>query len=295
MPVVIGEAQAALRASKLLEAEGFLAVAIRPPTVPEGTARLRLSFSAAHPDAEIARLASVVRTRVLANRMSAVFITATGTDIGKTFVAAGLIRHMRGAGQVGRRAQAGGDRVRAVGHRSKRFRNAAGRARPAGRASADSTASRPGGLPRRCRPDMAARRENRPIKFDDLLEYCRRAVTRHDGTLLIEGVGGVMVPLDGSHTVLDWMAALRIPAILVTGSYLGTLSHTLTALDALRRQYLEIKAIIVNETPGSTVPIEETAQTLTRFAGRIALLTLPRLSRADAGHAVFARIAALIA
>jgi 8-amino-7-oxononanoate synthase len=65
VPVVIGEAAAALAASQLLEAEGYLAVAIRPPTVPEGTARLRLSFSAAHPDAEIARLAGIVRTRIL--------------------------------------------------------------------------------------------------------------------------------------------------------------------------------------------------------------------------------------
>jgi 8-amino-7-oxononanoate synthase len=67
VPVVIGQAEAAMHASRLLEAEGFLAVAIRPPTVPEGTARLRLSFSAAHPDAEIARLADVVRRRILRN------------------------------------------------------------------------------------------------------------------------------------------------------------------------------------------------------------------------------------
>ena len=67
VPVVIGEASAALAASQLLETEGYLAVAIRPPTVPEGTARLRLSFSAAHPDAEVARLAEIVRTRILRN------------------------------------------------------------------------------------------------------------------------------------------------------------------------------------------------------------------------------------
>ena len=67
VPVVIGEAEAALAASKLLESEGYLAVAIRPPTVPEGTARLRFSFSAAHPDAEIARLGEIVRTRILRN------------------------------------------------------------------------------------------------------------------------------------------------------------------------------------------------------------------------------------
>jgi 8-amino-7-oxononanoate synthase len=66
VPVMIGSAEAALAASRLLLEEGFLAVAIRPPTVPEGTARLRLSFSALHPDAEIERLAELVRTRILA-------------------------------------------------------------------------------------------------------------------------------------------------------------------------------------------------------------------------------------
>jgi 8-amino-7-oxononanoate synthase len=67
VPVVIGEAQAAIAASQILMDEGFLAVAIRPPTVPQGTARLRLSFSAAHPDAEVGRLAEIVRTRILRN------------------------------------------------------------------------------------------------------------------------------------------------------------------------------------------------------------------------------------
>jgi 8-amino-7-oxononanoate synthase len=62
VPVVIGEAAAALDAAAKLEAEGFLAVAIRPPTVPAGTARLRLAFTAAHPDAEVLRLAELVRS-----------------------------------------------------------------------------------------------------------------------------------------------------------------------------------------------------------------------------------------
>jgi 8-amino-7-oxononanoate synthase len=65
VPVIVGEAAATLQASRLLEDEGFLVVAIRPPTVPEGTARLRLTFSAAHPDAEIERLAGIVRTHIL--------------------------------------------------------------------------------------------------------------------------------------------------------------------------------------------------------------------------------------
>jgi 8-amino-7-oxononanoate synthase len=65
VPVVVGDAAAALEASRLLEEEGFLVVAIRPPTVPEGTARLRFAFSACHTDGDIERLAQVVRTRIL--------------------------------------------------------------------------------------------------------------------------------------------------------------------------------------------------------------------------------------
>jgi len=61
VPVIIGSATAALAASTRLEAEGFLVVAIRPPTVPDGTARLRLAFSAAHTETDIARLAGLVR------------------------------------------------------------------------------------------------------------------------------------------------------------------------------------------------------------------------------------------
>jgi 8-amino-7-oxononanoate synthase len=67
VPVLLGEAEAALNASRLLEDEGFLVVAIRPPTVPVGTARLRLTFTAQHPDREVERLAQLVRTRILAH------------------------------------------------------------------------------------------------------------------------------------------------------------------------------------------------------------------------------------
>lgn len=60
VPVLLGEADAALAAQGALEAEGFLVTAIRPPTVPAGTARLRIAFSALHEDADIDRLAALV-------------------------------------------------------------------------------------------------------------------------------------------------------------------------------------------------------------------------------------------
>ena len=62
------------------------------------------------------------------------------------------------------------------------------------------------------------------------------AIEKHSGKLLIEGVGGIVVPLNDRHTVLDWMIALNVPLVLVTGTYLGTLSHTLTCIDVLKRR-----------------------------------------------------------
>ena len=78
VPLIVGEAEAALQASRLLEAEGFLVIAIRPPTVPAGTARLRFAFTAQHPDADIARLADVVRDRILTSQPPAATAPAYG-------------------------------------------------------------------------------------------------------------------------------------------------------------------------------------------------------------------------
>lgn len=64
VPLVLGDAETALAAARALEEEGFLVVAIRPPTVPQGTARLRVAFTARHPDSEVERLADAVRRRV---------------------------------------------------------------------------------------------------------------------------------------------------------------------------------------------------------------------------------------
>jgi 8-amino-7-oxononanoate synthase len=75
VPVMLGQAETALAASALLEDNGFLVTAIRPPTVPPGTSRLRLTFTAQHPDDEIERLAEIVRTRIVA-RPGAIAIPA---------------------------------------------------------------------------------------------------------------------------------------------------------------------------------------------------------------------------
>jgi 8-amino-7-oxononanoate synthase len=66
VPIIVGAEEQTLAASRMLADEGFLVAAIRPPTVPAGTARLRLTFTAQHPDEQIARLATIVRDKIMA-------------------------------------------------------------------------------------------------------------------------------------------------------------------------------------------------------------------------------------
>jgi len=223
--------------------------------------------------------------------MSAIFITAIGTDIGKTFGAAGLIRHWRA---IGRTVEAlkpvvtGFDAANAAGSDPSVLLAALGR--PVTPTEIERIA--PWRFTAPLSPDMAARRENRAIDFDALVKFSRVAIANTKDMLLIEGIGGVMVPLDDSHTVLDWMAALDIPVVLVVGSYLGSLSHILTSLDALHRRHLVIKALVVNETPGSAVPTTDTVTTLERFAGPTPIVALHRSPAL--GDQAFAEIASLL-
>ena len=225
--------------------------------------------------------------------MSAFFVTATGTDIGKTFVAAGLIQHFRAAGRAVdalKPVVTGFDPASAAESDPGVLLSALGR--PVTPAEIERVAPWRYAAP--LSPDMAARREDRSLDFDALVEFCRRAIAGNPGTLLIEGIGGAMVPLDDRRTVLDWMAALNIPLVLVAGSYLGSLSHTLTCLDVLDRRALAVKALVVNETPGATVPLADTVATLSRFAGATTVIAIPRLPAAGAELRALGELAALL-
>jgi dethiobiotin synthetase len=143
-------------------------------------------------------------------------------------------------------------------------------------------------------PDMAAARERRSVPYDDVVSFCSSAIAKHKGTLFIEGVGGVMVPLDESHTVLDWMVALGLPAIVVAGTYLGTISHTLTALDVLKRANVKIAALVLNVSGDGAVPIAETRRTLARFSPQVPIAEIPRVKSFVAARAEFSKLASLL-
>lgn len=117
-------------------------------------------------------------------------------------------------------------------------------------------------------PDMAAIQAGTEINFDELISFCQSAIEKAKEakqTLLIEGVGGAFVPLNQTHLVVDWMHALQLPVILVTGNYLGTLSHTISTVYALEHREVQVKQIILNENQLNQIDLEATYQSLSRF------------------------------
>jgi len=205
--------------------------------------------------------------------MTTLFVTGSGTGVGKTFVATRLVAELRAA----RRS------VRALKPVVSGFCTADPDSSDSGallralelpRTRANLDAVSPWRFAAPVSPDMAAAGEGRTIPFPALLDFCG-APSAADVTL-IEGIGGVMVPLDAEHTVLDWIAALRAPVVLVVGSYLGTLSHTLTAATVLRERGCTLAAVVVSESPEQPVPLEDTAEVIARFVRDAVIGVLPR-------------------
>ncbi len=208
--------------------------------------------------------------------MPARVVTGVGTDIGKTYVSAAVIRALRERGVA----------VDAFKPVISGFDDAHPELSDAGvLLAALGEPVAPGALramsPFRyaapMSPPLAAAREGRSIRFADVAGACReRMADAGRSLLLIEGAGGVMSPLSDGATVLDLIEALSAPVLLVTGTYLGATSHTLTAAEVLRRRGLTIRAVVVNESlePGATP--EEIHESLRVLAGGVPIVTMRR-------------------
>jgi dethiobiotin synthetase len=196
--------------------------------------------------------------------MGRLFISSVGTGIGKTLVASTLAYQLRHAGRA----------VAAIKPVVSGFRE-------------DDTESDPGlilralgkpcdrqavaeispwrfGLP--VSPHLAARAAGGGPSLQDLVAFCRRSEHAGDGVLLIEGAGGIMTPLGEDFTVLDLAASLGHAVVLVTGSHLGAISHTLTALAVIRARGLPVRGVIVSESLESA-GLSETVEAIRLFAG----------------------------
>jgi dethiobiotin synthetase len=200
------------------------------------------------------------------------FVTGSGTGVGKTFVMRALIGELRGRLRVSalKPIASGFDAAAPENSDTGMLLEALGQ--PVTGETVERVS--PWRFAAPLSPDMAAAREGRSIDLDEVVGFCRQGGGGAD-VLLIEGIGGVMVPIDESRTVLDWITALEAPALLVVGSYLGTLSHTLTAAGALRSRGVAT-SVVVSESEQSPVPLAETVATLRRHLPGVRVAALPR-------------------
>lgn len=127
-------------------------------------------------------------------------------------------------------------------------------------------------------PPMAARLEGRDLRLAELTHFCRTGLaTSKAGLTLVEGVGGVMSPIAEDATGLDLMLALGLPTVLVGGSYLGAISHTLTAIETLRGRGLPIHAVVISQSAEPDAPdFAQSVDSVVAFAGDIQVIAAAR-------------------
>ncbi len=182
--------------------------------------------------------------------MRSLFVTGTDTGVGKTVAAAAVLALAvrRGLDVAPMKAvQTGCPRRGArLGAPDLDFALRMAGLHPA---AADRVAMAPYRFPLAASPHLAAAHAGRRLSVAGLVRRFERLRARH-AAVVVEGAGGVLVPLNGRATMRDLMAALGLPVLLVARTGLGTLNHTLLSLEALRAARLDILAVMLCDTAG---------------------------------------------
>lgn len=100
-------------------------------------------------------------------------------------------------------------------------------------------------------PHLAATIDNKPIDIKKIAAATQKLETAYE-TILLEGVGGVYVPLNGNYTTLDYLQEKNYPVVLITSSKLGSINHSLLTLDVLKSRGLELAAVLYNHFPNDS-------------------------------------------
>ena len=129
-------------------------------------------------------------------------------------------------------------------------------------------------------PHFAAKNSSMEINFLDVKNFCQEKIAlakTNNQLLFIEAAGGVMTPINDEKTFLDLVADLKIPTLLVSANYLGSISHTLCAVTALKSRNVVIEKIIINEDlPTQLPPSLSPNQTIENFS-KIEVISLKNL------------------
>ncbi len=198
------------------------------------------------------------------------FITATGTGIGKTFVTCALCHQLKKAGTdifAIKPIISGWEDSDTDTHKIITSLGLSASQQNIEKIS-------PWRFKAPLSPNIAAEKEKRTIDFAELVGFCQKSQAENQA-LLIEGVGGLMVPINNDKTVLDLIKQLKIPAILVAGTYLGSINHTLLSINAMNQAGIKIQAIILSQS-SECAGLDETYRTLRNFTDT-KIITIPYL------------------
>ncbi|WP_333587104.1 dethiobiotin synthase [Phenylobacterium sp.] len=209
--------------------------------------------------------------------MTALFVAGAHTDVGKTYVACALLSAARAKGLSVAAFKPVVSGISADDWEASdpgRLIAAMGEPLDAARLEAVSPLRFAAALS----PPMAARREGVRLELSGIVAACRAViVAARADLLLVEGAGGVMSPLAEDGLNLDLMQALGLPVLLVGGSYLGAMSHNLTALSVVRAAGLKVQALAVSQDASADAPdFDETVADLQRFSQGVRIVPVPR-------------------
>lgn len=214
--------------------------------------------------------------------MNGVFVTGTGTEVGKTVVAASIARGLAAEGKrvaVFKPAVTGLNEEGTPDH--VLLREAAGSSQ-----TDEEVAPYRYGPP--MSPHLAAELAGEEISRERLLEGARTAADGAD-TLVCEGVGGLLVPLAGflsvadgqkgttPYLVRDFAADLGLPLVVAASPGLGTINHTLLTLEAARAAGLEVSKVVLTPWPDEPTAIESSNRETIAALGEVTVEALPRL------------------
>jgi dethiobiotin synthetase len=199
------------------------------------------------------------------------FVTGTDTAAGKTIVAAALCAAIAAAGT----------RVAAFKPVVTGTEEPAGEWPPDHELLAAVTGARPQDVTTQTflpavSPHLAAQLAGAEISLDTLVAAAARAAAAAD-VVVVEGVGGLLVPLNGEHDVRDLASALGFPLVIAARPGLGTINHTLLTLEAARRAALDVLAVVLTPWPGEPGVMQRSNRDTIADRGRVEVATLRRV------------------
>jgi dethiobiotin synthetase len=205
--------------------------------------------------------------------LQGVFVTGTGTEVGKTVVAAVIARSLATAGQrvaVFKPAVTGLEEEGEPDHAL--LRRAAG-----SRQSDEEIAPYRYGPP--ASPHLAAALADEEIEPARLVDAARAASEGADA-LVCEGVGGLLVPLSTGYSVRDFAVELGLPLVIAASPELGTINHTLLTIEAARAARLELAVVVLTPWPDRPSRLEKSNRETIAALGGIEVEVLPPLDLA---------------